>query len=153
MTYRTRRGASSALHALTKQIRALAAIGSGIALVLLAGCSASPLPLTLLTSPGNIACVYFPGPVNHVTDWEAPVGFTLDMYVNLGNQPATIQSLSLVDSHGLVLHGGLVYELVRSKHALSFFGAWPSSNACANPGAWRARQPIPGAVIPTGHTA
>jgi hypothetical protein len=141
------------LHASAKRIRALAAIGSGLALTLLSGCSASPPPLTLLSSPGNIACVYFPGPVNHVTDWGAPVGFTLDMYVNLGHQPATVQSLALADSHGLVLHGGLVYELAHSKHALSFFGAWPSINDYANPAAWRARQPIPGAVVPTGHTA
>jgi hypothetical protein len=78
------------------------------------------------------------------------VGFTMDWYVNLGHAPATIESLSLVDPHGLVLHGGLVYEMYQAKNPLGYFGAWNHISTGVPPGAW---QPIPGGVIPTGHTA
>ena len=88
-------------------------------------------------------CVYFRGPANQVTGWQAPVAFSMDAFLNHGGAPVTIQSLSLLDAHGLVIHDGVAYELPNGGHPLGYFGAWDRMYASAA----RARQPIPGAVL------
>jgi hypothetical protein len=113
---------------------------------------AAPVPpLALVQIPGDITCLGLPAPSVGVADWESPVAFSTDWYVNQGKQPATIKSVVLIDPHGLVLHGSLVYEMVQAEHVLYQAIAWADLDRGALPSAWRARQGIPGAVIPTGH--
>jgi hypothetical protein len=108
-------------------------------------------PLALLQIPGDITCLVLPAPAIGVRTWHTPVGFTTDWYVNQGRQPVTIQSVALIDPHGLVLHRGLVYEMVQAAHVLYQAIAWADLGRGALPSAWRARQAIPGAVLPPGH--
>jgi hypothetical protein len=148
------------LRAATQRMRSTAIIGAclGAALVVSACGSPAPRPvaspaprpvaapapqLSALMAPGNSVCVFFRGPANGVTGWQAPVAFAMDLYVNHGSTPATILSLSLVDPHGLVLHDGVVYEVTPGGNMLGYFGAWGRMYATAA----RARQPIPGAVL------
>ncbi len=94
-------------------------------------------------APGNSVCVFFRGPANGVTGWQAPVAFAMDLYLNQGSTPATITSMMLVDPHGLVLHNGAVYRMAHGASMLGYFGAWRRMYGTAA----RSRQPIPGAVL------
>jgi hypothetical protein len=121
----------------------------------LVGCGAGSgqQPLISLELPGDITCV----PMNAATDigmasWRTNVAFTTVWYVDKGAAPATIRSISLVDPHGLVLHRAIIYEMVGAWYVLNQVIAWSELDKGALPSAWRRRQPIPGAVIPTGHT-
>jgi len=73
----------------------------------------------------------------------------MDWFVNLGQAPATVKALSLIDPHGLELHNGLIYEMYKAQHPLGYFGAWGRIKSSAS----GLSQPIPGGIIPTGHTA
>jgi hypothetical protein len=126
------------------------ALGSGSPHVRSSGSSPAP-PLALVQIPGDITCLVLPAPAIGVTSWRTPVAFTTDWYVNQGRRPVTVQSVALVEPHGLVLHGGLVYEMVQAEHVLYQAIAWPDLGRGALASAWRARQAIPGAVIPPGH--
>jgi hypothetical protein len=118
----------------------------------LAGCgSGTSQPLETLNMTGDIICMSLNAPELGITGWHTPVGFTTDWYVNHGSQPARIIAISLVDSHGLILHRAFVYEMVGAWHVLYQVIAWARLDRGAQPSAWARRQPIPGAVIPTGH--
>ena len=73
--------------------------------------------------------------------------------VNTSAAPLEIESVSLIDPHGLVLHGAVVYEMRHSEHPLINAAGWQLMGQGADPGAWAHRQPVPGAVIPPGTSA
>jgi hypothetical protein len=87
-----------------------------------------------------------------VPRWNSPMGFTSDWYANQGLGPAVIVSLRLISPHGLVLHGALVYEMRHDLHTLYIANPWPKVGFGAPADLWAQRQPIPGAVIPPGHS-
>jgi hypothetical protein len=131
--------------------------GRGIAVLLaamlLTSCSAAPgSPVATLDNRGDITCLMLPAPKLDIPNWDTPVAFSTDIYVNLGQHPAVLKSVSLLSPHGLVLHHAFVYEMVGARHVLYQAIAWSQAGRGALPSAWVRRQPIPGAVIPTGHT-
>jgi hypothetical protein len=80
--------------------------------------------------------------------WNSPVGWALDWYYNRSASPVEIESVSLIDSHNLILHGAIVYEMRHSEHPLIQADGWVVMSQGADPGAWARRQSVPGAVIP-----
>jgi hypothetical protein len=65
----------------------------------------------------------------------------------------TIESVTLMSPHNLTVHGGLVYEMDHSQHALILANGWAEMGQGADPIAWARRHAIPGAIIPPGHPA
>lgn len=80
--------------------------------------------------------------------WDAPVGYAEDMYWDQSSKPLTVESVSLLDPHNLVLHGGAIYKMPHSRHPLPISWAWADEGREVPAGGWSARQRIPGATIP-----
>lgn len=96
-------------------------------------------------------CIAVPSlPVNDVPEWNSPIGWAVDWYRNVSAAPAEIESVSLIDSHGFVLRGAVVYDMRHSEHPLITVDGWPLISTGADPQAWADRESIPGAVIPPG---
>jgi hypothetical protein len=87
-------------------------------------------------------------PADGLDSWATPVAYAEDMYWNQGSAPLTVESVSLLDPHNLILHGSLVYEMAHARHPLPISWAWADVGSKVPPSEWRARQPIPGAVSP-----
>jgi hypothetical protein len=87
-------------------------------------------------------------PVNDIPAWNSPTGWAVDWYHNVSAAPVEMESVSLIDPHGLVLRGAFVYEMRHSEHALFSVAGWPLIGTDADPVAWTRRQSVPGAVIP-----
>jgi hypothetical protein len=109
--------------------------------------------ISLQSSWSSVHCLLVPSPELGVRSWQSPVSFAANFYVNQGSHPATIESVRLIDAHGLVLHRALVYEMLHARHPLYTAIAWSLADRGALPSSWARRQPIPGAVVPTGHNA
>jgi hypothetical protein len=132
------------------------ACGLAIAGLLAASASAcgsgSPPPLVLLQDQGKIAgCIPAPDPLAGIPRWDTEVGISLDWYLNQSAKPVTVESVSLLDPHNLVLHGAVVYEMAHSQHPLAPEAAWAREGADVPAAAWAGRQPVPGAVIAPGN--
>lgn len=56
--------------------------------------------------------------------------------------------MALIDPHNLVLHGSVLYRMPRDLHALPASGPWAQEGQGVPPADWRARQRVPGAVMP-----
>jgi hypothetical protein len=134
---------------------AMCAGGLAARILAVTACSADgSQPLVTLQPPwSSINCLLVPGAALGVRNWQSPVSFAANFYVNQGSHPATIESVRLIDAHGLVLHRALVYEMLHARHPLYTAIAWSQAGRGALPSSWASRQPIPGAVIPTGHDA
>ena len=100
---------------------------------------------------GMSGCSPAPNPASGITAWNSPVGFAEDWFYNPSATPVTIESLSLLDPHNLVLHGGVVYEMPHSQHPLLLQTAWAKEGQGADPVTWAHRQPVRGAVILAEH--
>jgi hypothetical protein len=123
--------------------------------LLLAACSAggsAGQPLAVgVVQEGVKACAEAPdveAPATGIPAWNSPVGWALDWYYNSSPSPVEIESVSLIDAHNLVLHGTFVYQMRHSEHPLVQGSGWDQMHVGADPGAWAARQAVPGAVIP-----
>jgi hypothetical protein len=57
-------------------------------------------------------------------------------------------SVSLIDSHNLVLHGAIVYEMRHSENPLIDVAGWELMGHSGVPSLWARRQNVPDAVIP-----
>jgi hypothetical protein len=111
-------------------------------------------PLVLIQTPGGIStCMPAPDPPAAIRKWDSQVGFALDMYFNQARAPVTIKSVSLLDAHGLILHGALVVEMPHDANPMPLAWAWGTTPRTGLPSAWRARQTTPGAIIPAGHSS
>ena len=109
--------------------------------------SGSPGPLVVgIHQEGTSACApsYSDGP----SAWDAPVGYAEDMYWNNSSAPLTIESVSLIDPHNLVLRGSVLYRIPRDRYPLPISGPWAQLGSTVPPADWRARQRVPGAVMP-----
>jgi hypothetical protein len=132
-------------------IRQSAAAAVAVAALLLAGCSAGGQPLASANNQeGVLVCAEAPNQYASVgvTAWNSPMGYSITWYYNASAAPLEIASVSLIDPHGLVLHGAIVYEMRHSEHPLINVAGWPLMGQGADPGAWAHRQRVPGAVIP-----
>jgi hypothetical protein len=132
------------------------AAGIALAAVLIAACSGPGLragtgarALVSGAQPKDlVSCIVAPDVRSTgIGEWDTPIGFALDMYYNHAHRPLTIKSVSLIDSHNLVLHGALLYKMPHSQRPLIQETAWDRLSQSAQPNSWAARQAIPGAVM------
>ena len=108
------------------------------------GCGDSPDPLQAdVQQRGSASCTPAPNPPGNISAWNSHIAFALDMFVNVSRSPLTIESVSLIDSHNLVLHGAVVYEMANSQHPMITEQAWAPIGNSGLP-------KVPGAVIPAG---
>ncbi len=82
--------------------------------------------------------------------WDAPIGFTGGAYYNQSAKPLSIEAVSLIDPHGVILRSSLVYEQLHYKYPLPLDMQWSQFVHYSAPAQWAARQAIPGAVLPPG---
>jgi hypothetical protein len=82
--------------------------------------------------------------------WDSQVGSLGGMYYNQSSTPVTVESVSLLLPHNLILHGAIVYEMAHYAHSLPFQSSWDREGSGQPAALWAARQRIPGAVIPPG---
>ena len=121
---------------------------------LLAACSAAgsagqPLAVGVVQE-GVKACAeaHNMAPSVGVPAWDSPMSWAFDWYYNQSMSPVEIESVSLMDPHGLILHGAIVYEMPHSENPIIQVDGWALLAKHANPSVWARRQNIPGAVIP-----
>ena len=124
------------------------------AVLLLAGCSANssagrPLASGTLQK-GEEGCSEAPNtdPSAGVPAWNSQIGWAIASYYNTSASPAELESVSLIDAHGLILHTAFVYEMRHSENPLILADGWGKMSQSADPGMWARRQSVPGAVIP-----
>jgi hypothetical protein len=104
-------------------------------------------PLTLQSQQdGTTSCVA--STASGPQAWNAPVGSAEEMFTNTSAAPLTIGSVSLLDPHNLVLHGSVLYRMAHAAHALPPSWSWVREGQAVPPADWRARQRVPGAVMP-----
>jgi hypothetical protein len=121
-----------------------------LAAAFLAACgggSAGPL-VANIQQKGAITCAPAPELDAGIGHWDTQVGFAQNYFYNQGSDPVTITSVSLIDTHGLILRSSVVYEMVHNMHPLIIAGPWASEARYAHPAEWLRRQSGPGAVIP-----
>jgi hypothetical protein len=108
-------------------------------------CSSGGGPLVVgIQQDGSSSCTLSTGP----QAWAAPVGFGTFMYWNQTSAPLTIDSVTLLDPHHLVLHRSVLYRMVHDAHSLANSAPWAQEGRYVPLADWRARQRIPGAVLP-----
>jgi hypothetical protein len=135
-------------------IRYTAAALALAATVLLTACSAfssGGQPLVMgTTQKGVEACAEAPNryPSAGIPAWNSGVDYAFNWYYNSSAAPITIESVSLIDDHNLILHGAIVYEMPHSENPLGAVFGWSVFSHYASPVLWARRQGIPGAVIP-----
>jgi hypothetical protein len=118
---------------------------------LLAGCgSSAPDPLmTLSVQAGMITCTPAPNAGVGISSWHTPVAATVGMYYNQSRAPVTVQAVSLVGAHNMVLHGAMVYKMVRYRNPLPNVFLWEYGSPGLRVNAKLVQQ-VPGAVLGTG---
>jgi hypothetical protein len=71
------------------------------------------------------------------------------MYYNQSSAPVTVQAVSLVVAHNMVLHGAMVYEMVQYRNPLPSMFQWEYGSSGLRVNA-KLGQPVPGAVLAAG---
>lgn len=120
-------------------IRYAAAAALAAAALLLTACSAGGQPLAVGTvQEGVKACAEAPNvaPSVGVPAWDSQMGWAFDWYYNSSASPVEIESASLIDSHGLILHGAIVYEMRHSENPLIQVDGWGRLGQDADPAMW-----------------
>ena len=98
---------------------------------------------------GLVTCISAPNSKSTGIDkWDTPIGFAFDIYYNRARRPITIESVSLVDPHNLILHGALLYEMGHPRQPIIQEIAWAKLAQAVRTNAWADRQGIPGAAMP-----
>ena len=118
---------------------------------LLAGCGSASDPLVLHTQQAGFTfCAPEPNPDDKsFSRWDTPLGAATGMYYNQSSSPLTVQSVSLVAAHNMVLHAAMVHEMPQYKNPLPIEFTWEYGTDGGTVDA-RLVQPVPGAVIPAG---
>ncbi len=116
-------------------------------LVTACGSSGGPGPLVLSEGRDSITSCIPGSRGDGLLTWDAPVGYAEDMYWNKSPRALTVESVKLIDPHNLVLHGSVLDKMAHASHALPIDWARDQIGH-EDPAAWRARQPVPGAVMP-----
>ena len=139
------------------------AAGITLAAVLIAACSGPGVTTADLRAralrsavvpKGLVTCITAPNVKSTGIDkWDTPIGFAFDNYYNRARSPLTIESVSLVDPHNLILHRALLYKIGPTRQSLIQEFAWTGLGQAARPDAWTDRQAIPGAAMPAERSA
>ncbi len=96
-----------------------------------------------------IACIPAPDPGTGINRWDSQIGYYGGIYYNQSSGPVTMESVSLLHPHNLILHGADVYKMAHYKISLPFEWAWGHEGTARSATQWAAiRQRIPGATIP-----
>jgi hypothetical protein len=99
-----------------------------------------------------IGCIPAPDPGTGINRWDSQIGYYGGIYYNQSSGPVTIESVSLLHPHNLILHGAAVYKVAHFKISLSYEWAWGHEGTALSATQWAAiRQRIPGATIPPGN--
>lgn len=129
-----------------------AAVVAACLVVVDAACSAgSPTngPLRPMQYDASISSCIPDSPVEPgITTWSSPVAYAENMYWNQSSAPLTVESVAMLDPHGLVLHGSVVYQMVHASHPLPISWGWNAVASHVPAREWAGRQRVPGAVIP-----
>jgi hypothetical protein len=118
---------------------------------LLTGCGSSP-PDPLVSASvqaGMITCTPAPNVAAGISRWDTPVAATVGMYYNQSTAPVTVQTVSLVGAHNMVLHGAMVYEMAQYRNPLPNVFLWEFGSAGLRVNADLVQQ-VPGAVLGPG---
>jgi hypothetical protein len=136
-----------------KRFRCLAsglACAAVMAIVSACASGTDPAPLAVdAVQRGSASCVPAPNPPD-ITAWNTRIGFALDNFVNVSRERLTVESVSLIDPHNLILHGALVYEEAHSQHAMISETAFSAIGNSVPASARAGIQQVPGAVIAPG---
>jgi hypothetical protein len=128
----------------------IAAVAAASAL-LTAACSAGGGAGPLVTGSNKASKACTPAPNKSAADaipsWNSPVGFTDALYYNSSASPVTVESVSLIGAHNLILHKAIVYQTRRGQDQLTPVNGWPAISLGSDRVSWARRQPVPGAVI------
>ena len=131
----------------------IAAVAAASAL-LTAACSAGGGAGPLMAGGNKAAKSCAPAPNKVAADavpaWNSPVGFTGAWYYNSSASPVTVESVSLIGAHNLILHKAIVYQTRRGQDIqLTPVNGWPSISLGSDRAFWRPMpsSPFPGAVI------
>jgi hypothetical protein len=118
---------------------------------LLTGCgSAASDPLmTESAQAGMSSCTPEPNPPAGFSRWDTPIAESVGMYYNQSSSPVTVQTVSLVGAHNMVLHGAMVYEMVRYRNPLPSMFLWEYGSSGLRVNAKLVQQ-VPGAVLAAG---
>jgi hypothetical protein len=132
------------LRACAAAVAGLVVLGAGVT-ACASGDAGGPLVLGDVQE-GMSACMA-DSPSSGLPTWDAPVGYAEEMFWNKSARPLRVESVRLLDPHNLVLHGSVLYRMAHTSHALPTSWAWTQIGQ-EDPALWRARQRIPGAVMP-----
>jgi hypothetical protein len=117
------------------------------ALITTSDSAAYASPITINTMQKNEAfCAPAPDPGTAITRWNSQVGALAGMYYNSSAYPVTIESVSLISPHNLVLHGAAVFEMAHYRNSIAIVAAWSQEASFGR--VWTPPQAVPGAVIP-----
>jgi len=96
-----------------------------------------------------IACIPAPDKDAGVIRWDSQIGYYAGLYYNPSSGPVTVESVSLLHPHNLIVHGAAVYKMAYLKLSLPYEWAWGQEGTAHSATQWAAiRQRIPGATIP-----
>lgn len=145
------RRAEAALTRRPRPRRRMATLPAAWAILLFA-CSSSAhslSPLISHTAQKEISsCIPAPDKPAGIDHFDSPIGLTSGLFYNQSAQPITVESVSLLNPHYLVLHGAIVYKMAHYSHPLSPALAWSQESMGVPKSEWNLRQPVPGAIIP-----
>jgi hypothetical protein len=131
---------------------AAAALALAATALLTVACSSAGQPLVMGTvQKGVLACAEAPNryPSAAIPAWNSPANYAFNWYYNSSAAPITIESVSLIDAHNLILHGAIVFKMPHSENPITVDGGWSLISYYARRGnLWARIQSIPGAVIP-----
>jgi hypothetical protein len=99
---------------------------------------------------GFATCIAAPNPPAHINAWNTPIGFSTADFVNVSRSRLTVEKVSLINAHNLILHGALVYDESPSKHSMIAQSAWDLIADSVPASARSQIQYVPGAVIKPG---
>ena len=123
--------------------------------LLLCGCSAADSSAGQPLASANVqkgekGCEEAPNtaPSAGIPAWNSQTGWAINWFYNTSASPVKLESVSLIDSHGLILHKNVfVYEMRHSENPLILADGWGKMSLGANPAMWARRQSVFGAVI------
>jgi hypothetical protein len=122
--------------------------------MLLCACSASaPSEPPLISHTAQKAlsvCLPVPDKSTGLANFNSAVGIAEGLFYNQSAESLTVESVTLFHPHNLVLHAAIVYKMAHYSNPLYPITAWNDEGKGVPENAWNMRQPVPGAVIPSG---
>lgn len=77
-----------------------------------------------------IACIPAPDPGAEIIRWDSQIGYYAGIYYNQSSGPVTMESVSLLHPHNLILHEAAIYKVARFRISLPYeWGLGPRGNS------------------------